>query len=77
MGERAEQDSALQNDEWWRAVLGEYPTGIALVTATRAGGPPVGMIVGSFLAISQTEEPSIQFHVDRDPIPALARIAAS
>lgn len=37
----------------WRDVLGEYPTGVCLVTARDAAGAPVGMIVGSFVAVSE------------------------
>lgn len=43
----------VEQTEWWRAVLAEYPTGVALITAAAPTGEPVGMIVGSFTAISQ------------------------
>jgi flavin reductase (DIM6/NTAB) family NADH-FMN oxidoreductase RutF len=36
----------------FRAVLGHYPTGVALVTAIGADGEPIGMIVGSFTSVS-------------------------
>ncbi|GHF05403.1 flavin reductase [Pseudolysinimonas yzui] len=49
--------------EWWRAVLNEYPTGVSLVTARRANGDPVGMIVGSFVAVSE-EPPLIGYFGD-------------
>lgn len=44
---------SLKASELWRAVLAEYPTGVALVTALLPDGTPVGMVVGSFMAISQ------------------------
>ena len=44
---------SLRASELWRAVLAEYPTGVALVTAQLPDGTPVGMVVGSFMAISQ------------------------
>ncbi|PWB97750.1 hypothetical protein DF220_07855 [Salinibacterium hongtaonis] len=44
---------SLKASELWRAVLAEYPTGVALVTAQLPDGSPVGMVVGSFTAISQ------------------------
>lgn len=44
---------SIESSELWRAVLAEYPTGVALVTANLADGEPAGMIVGSFTAISQ------------------------
>lgn len=36
----------------FRAVLGHYPTGVALVTAISPEGRPIGMIVGSFTSVS-------------------------
>lgn len=47
---------------WWRAVLGEYPTGVALITSVDAMGP-VGMIVGTFTAVSQNP-PLVGFLAD-------------
>ena len=38
--------------KWYRQVLGQYPTGVSLVTSTRADGSPIGMIVGSFTSVS-------------------------
>ncbi|WP_375388697.1 flavin reductase family protein [uncultured Amnibacterium sp.] len=49
--------------DWWRAVLGEYPTGVTLISADDAAGDPVGMIVGSFTAVSQNP-PLIGFFPD-------------
>lgn len=36
----------------FRRVLGHYPTGVCVVTATGQDGAPVGMTVGSFLSVS-------------------------
>lgn len=36
----------------FRHVLGQYPTGVVVVTATRSTGEPVGMTVGSFTSVS-------------------------
>ncbi len=39
-------DSAL-----FRQVLGSYPTGVSVVTATGSDGQPVGMVVGTFTSV--------------------------
>jgi flavin reductase (DIM6/NTAB) family NADH-FMN oxidoreductase RutF len=36
----------------YREVMGHYPTGVAVVTGTTPGGDPVGMVVGTFSAVS-------------------------
>lgn len=36
----------------YRQTLGHYPTGVAVVTATKADGTPTGMTVGSFTSVS-------------------------
>jgi len=51
---------APEKSPWWRAVLGEYPTGVCLVTSRGDGGEPLGMIVGSFVAVSE-DPPLIGF----------------
>jgi flavin reductase (DIM6/NTAB) family NADH-FMN oxidoreductase RutF/DNA-binding IclR family transcriptional regulator len=45
---------------WWRTVLGEYPTGVAIVTSVDSERRPVGMVVGSFNPVSD-EPPLIGF----------------
>lgn len=45
---------------WWRTVLGEYPTGVTLISSRAATGEPVGMVVGSFSAVSE-DPPLISF----------------
>jgi flavin reductase (DIM6/NTAB) family NADH-FMN oxidoreductase RutF len=36
----------------FRNVLGQYPTGVTLITATSPDGDPVGMVVGTFTSVS-------------------------
>lgn len=36
----------------FRHVLGHYPTGVCVVTASEPGGSPVGIVVGSFTSVS-------------------------
>lgn len=36
----------------FRQVMGQYPTGVVVITATAADGSPVGMVVGSFTSVS-------------------------
>lgn len=38
----------------FREVLGQYPTGVVVVTAMSSGGEPLGMTVGSFTSVSLT-----------------------
>lgn len=49
-----------QKSQWWRTVLGEYPTGVTLITSLDEDGRPVGMVVGTFSAVSE-EPPMISF----------------
>jgi 3-hydroxy-9,10-secoandrosta-1,3,5(10)-triene-9,17-dione monooxygenase reductase component len=42
----------LTDQHWLRKVLGHHATGVALVTAMRTDGTPVGMIVGTFTSVS-------------------------
>lgn len=37
---------------WFRYVLGQYPTGVCVITAQPEDGPPIGMVVGSFSSVS-------------------------
>lgn len=53
MSETTRAQPEVVRAEWWRAVLNEYPTGVSLVTTRLPNGDPVGMIVGSFVAVSQ------------------------
>lgn len=43
--------SQIDSDQF-RAVLGNYPTGVAVVTGLDATGEPLGMVVGTFTSVS-------------------------
>jgi flavin reductase (DIM6/NTAB) family NADH-FMN oxidoreductase RutF/DNA-binding IclR family transcriptional regulator len=45
--------TTIEATEWWRAVLAECPTGVAILSAMLPDGQPTAMVIGSFLAISQ------------------------
>ncbi|GAA1754429.1 flavin reductase [Aeromicrobium alkaliterrae] len=47
-GEASKEDRS----QWWRTVLGEYPTGVCIVSALGADGLPQGLVVGTFSAVS-------------------------
>lgn len=53
------------NPAWYRQVLGQYPTGVCVITATEASGEPVGMVVGSFTSVS-LHPPLVAFLPDRN-----------
>jgi flavin reductase (DIM6/NTAB) family NADH-FMN oxidoreductase RutF/DNA-binding IclR family transcriptional regulator len=40
------------DDDWFRHVLGQYPTGVCVVTAIGEDGQPTGMAIGSFTSAS-------------------------
>lgn len=42
----------VQDQAWFRRTLGQYPTGVCVITALNAGGEPEGMVVGSFTSVS-------------------------
>jgi flavin reductase (DIM6/NTAB) family NADH-FMN oxidoreductase RutF len=48
----------------FREVLGQYPTGVCVVTAARSDGPDAGFVVGSFTSVS-LDPPLIGFFPDR------------
>lgn len=48
----------------FRQVLGHYPTGVSVVTATTPAGVPVGMVVGTFTSVS-LEPPLVAFLPDK------------
>jgi flavin reductase (DIM6/NTAB) family NADH-FMN oxidoreductase RutF/DNA-binding IclR family transcriptional regulator len=48
----------------FRQVLGQYPTGVAVVTATGPDGEPIGMTVGSFTSVS-LDPPLVAFLPDK------------
>lgn len=49
----------------FRQVLGQYPTGVAIVTAMSRGGEPLGMTVGSFSSVS-LDPPLVAFMPDKN-----------
>ncbi len=59
MSEQPPIDSAT-----FRRVLGNYPTGVAVVTAIGADGAPLGMVVGSFTSVS-LDPPLVAFLPDK------------
>lgn len=60
-----EATSPVIDAKWYRQVLGQYPTGVCVVTAQLPGGEPVAMVVGSFTAVS-LEPPLVAFFPDRN-----------
>ncbi len=48
----------------FRAVLGNYPTGVAAITAMSEAGMPVGMVVGTFTSVS-LDPPLVGFLPDK------------
>jgi flavin reductase (DIM6/NTAB) family NADH-FMN oxidoreductase RutF/DNA-binding IclR family transcriptional regulator len=49
---------------WFRRVLGQYPTGVCVVTATEADGRRAGFVVGSFTSVS-LNPPLVAFFPDK------------
>lgn len=49
---------------WYRQVLGQYPTGVCVVTAQSPEGEPIAMVVGSFSSVS-LDPPLVAFFPDR------------
>lgn len=52
------------NPKWFRQVLGQYPTGVCVITASPPDLPQVGMVVGSFTSVS-LDPPLVAFLPDR------------
>lgn len=48
----------------FREVLGQYPTGVCVVTAAPGGGPAAGFVVGSFTSVS-LDPPLVAFFPDK------------
>lgn len=55
---------AVFDSTWFRYVLGNYPTGVVVVTAPGIDGPPAGMAVGSFTSVS-LDPPLVAFFPDK------------
>lgn len=56
--------SNINDGRWFREVLGQYPTGVCVVTASPDEGPKVGFVVGSFTSVS-LDPPLVAFFPDR------------
>lgn len=50
--------------QWFRQVLGRYPTGVCVITAVDPETGPAGMVVGSFTSVS-LDPPLVAFLPDR------------
>lgn len=48
----------------FRQVLGNYPTGVCVITALNGGNAPVGMVVGTFTSVS-LDPPLVGFLPDK------------
>jgi flavin reductase (DIM6/NTAB) family NADH-FMN oxidoreductase RutF/DNA-binding IclR family transcriptional regulator len=57
-------DSAAMDRQWFRTVLGQYPTGVCVVTAMDPESGPAGMVVGSFTSVS-LDPPLVAFFPDK------------
>lgn len=44
--------SSDERSKWWRSVLGEYPTGVSIISALDDSGTPQGLVVGTFSSVS-------------------------
>jgi flavin reductase (DIM6/NTAB) family NADH-FMN oxidoreductase RutF len=56
--------NASNDPKIFRHVLGHYPTGVCVITATQEDGTPVGMSVGTFTSVS-LDPPLVGFFPDR------------
>jgi flavin reductase (DIM6/NTAB) family NADH-FMN oxidoreductase RutF/DNA-binding IclR family transcriptional regulator len=52
------------DSRWFRQVLGQYPTGVCVVTTIEADGSPNGFVVGSFTSVSLAP-PLVAFFPDK------------
>lgn len=57
------QETSPDNAAWFRYVLGQYPTGVTLITAAPDGSEPAGMVVGTFSSVS-LDPPLVAFMPD-------------
>ena len=63
MGSAALSEVTIEAADF-RQVLGSYPTGVSVITATSAQGQPIGMVVGTFTSVS-LDPPLVGFLPDR------------
>ena len=84
------QETSPDNAAWFRYVLGQYPTGVTLITAAPDGSEPAGMVVGTFSSVSldpplvafmpdvrSTSWPKIQAKTDSEPMNGATLIPAA
>lgn len=64
LGDTGEGGSRAADPDWFRQVLGQYPTGVSVVTGMAADGKPVGLAVGSFTSVS-LDPPLVAFLPDK------------
>jgi flavin reductase (DIM6/NTAB) family NADH-FMN oxidoreductase RutF/DNA-binding IclR family transcriptional regulator len=64
MTTNSDEAREAHNPKWFRQVLGQFPTGVCVVTAAPPGAPLAGMVVGSFTSVS-LEPPLVAFLPDR------------
>jgi flavin reductase (DIM6/NTAB) family NADH-FMN oxidoreductase RutF/DNA-binding IclR family transcriptional regulator len=57
-------DRRPTDPKWFRQVLGQYPTGVCVITAQPGDVTPAGMAVGSFTSVS-LDPPLVAFFPDR------------
>ena len=57
--------NAANDPKWFRQVLGQYPTGVSVITAIQEDGSPAAMVVGSFTSVS-LDPPLVAFLPDRN-----------
>lgn len=61
--EQSDPTSGLDPSKF-RRVLGQYPTGVCVITALQPDGQPTGMVVGSFTSVS-LDPPLVAFYPDQ------------
>lgn len=60
----SEGETIAIDPEAYRQVLGQYPTGVCVITAIGEDGEPIAMVVGSFTSVSLSP-PLIGFFPDK------------
>lgn len=56
-------ENRADDPAWFRYVLGQYPTGVTLITAKHPDGTEIGMVVGTFSSVS-LDPPLVAFMPD-------------
>lgn len=58
-------DAPTIDSKQYRQVLGQYPTGVCVVSSTGDDGQPAGMVIGSFTSVS-LDPPLVAFFPDKN-----------